>query len=213
MTQRKRLRAVIAEDDFLVGTEIARLVESLGCEVAGTAREGGRAVELVKELKPDFALIDLQMQPIGGLEAARRIRDECPVPVIMVTAYESAELVWEATEAGAGAYVTKPPDRGELDRAITIATARFADMVALRKLAAQLQRALDEVKTLTGLLPMCCFCKKIKTDEGYWQRVDTYITNHTDAKISHAFCPECARERYPDLFGSDDEPKGGGPER
>lgn len=199
MTQLK-LRVVIAEDDFLVATEIARLVESLGCEVVGTARDGGQAVELVKSLRPDAVLLDVQMRPVGGLEAARRIREECPVPVVMVTAYETADLVWEATEAGAGAYVTKPPGRAELDRAITIATARFADMVALRKVAAELRQALDDVRTLTGLLPMCCFCKRIRTDRGYWQRVDSYIADHSEAKVSHAFCPDCARERYPDAM-------------
>jgi hypothetical protein len=106
--------------------------------------------------------------------------------------------VSEASEAGAAAYVTKPPDRGELQRAITIATARFADLVALRKANAELKKALDEVKTLTGLLPMCCFCKKVRTDEGYWQQVDAYITSHTTAKVSHGFCPECARKHYPE---------------
>jgi AmiR/NasT family two-component response regulator len=189
---------VIAEDDFLVATEVVRILEALGCEVVGTARDGGQAVEQVRRLSPDLALLDVQMTPIGGLEAARRIRDACPVPVIMLTAYESPELVTEASEAGAAAYVTKPPDRGELQRAITIATARFADLVALRKVNAELKKALDEVKTLTGLLPMCCFCKKVRTDEGYWQQVDAYITTHTTAKVSHGFCPECARKHYPE---------------
>jgi AmiR/NasT family two-component response regulator len=201
-----RLRFVIAEDDFLVSAEIARLVEALGGEVVATARDGGQALEAIRSLQPDVALLDVQMRPVGGLEAARRIRDECPVPVIMLTAYESPALVEEASEAGAGAYVTKPPDRGELQRAITIARARFADMVALRTLAARLQKALDEVRTLTGLLPMCCFCKRIRTDEGYWQAVDSYICAHTTARVSHGFCPECAAKHYPE---STDEPGGG----
>lgn len=208
MSEPKALRVVIAEDDFLVATEVGRIVEALGGKVVGTARDGNQAVELVRSLAPDVALIDVQMHPVGGLEAARRIRDACPVPVIMLTAYESPALVAEASEAGAAAYVTKPPDRGELQRAITIAMARFADLVELRKVNAELQRALEEVRTLTGLLPMCCFCKKIRTDQGYWQRVDSYITEHTDAKISHAFCPECAREHYPDVMADDEERKG-----
>ncbi len=192
------LRVLIAEDDFLVCTEIARLVESLGYEVVGTARDGAQAVESVKLLKPDVALLDIQMRPVGGLEGARRIRDQCPVPVIMLTAYESPELVSEASAAGAAAYVTKPPDRGELQRAITIATARFADLQELRRLNEQLQKALAEVKTLSGLLPMCCFCKRVRTDQGYWEQVDAYISARTPAKVSHGFCPDCARKHYPD---------------
>lgn len=194
----EELRVVIAEDDFLVSAEIARLVEALGGEVVATARDGSQAVEAIRRLQPDVAVLDVQMRPVGGLEAARRIRDECPVPVIILTAYESPALVEEASEAGAGAYVTKPPDRGELQRAITIARARFADMAALRSLAARLQKALDEVRTLTGLLPMCCYCKRIRTDEGYWQAVDSYICAHTAARVSHGFCPECAAKHYPE---------------
>ena len=207
MTGAKRLRVVIAEDDFLVGAEIARIVEALGHEVVATARDGGQAVEAIRSLKPDVALLDVQMKAVDGLEAARRIRDECPLPVIMVTAYESPELVGEASAAGAGAYVTKPPDRGELERAITISTARFGDLVALRDLAARLQKALDEVRTLTGLLPMCCFCKKIRTDQDYWQEVDSYISAHTAAKISHGFCPECYAKYYPDAAAAEETGK------
>jgi CheY-like chemotaxis protein len=155
-------------------------------------------VELVRRLKPDLALLDVQMQPVGGLEAARRIRDTCPVPVVILTAYESPELVRQASEAGAAAYLTKPPDRAELQRALIIAAARFADLVEQRRLNVELQRALDDVKRLQGLLPMCCFCKRIRDDAGYWQQVDAYITEHTDAKVSHGFCPECLKKHYPE---------------
>jgi CheY-like chemotaxis protein len=193
-----KLRVVVAEDDFLVGAEVVRLAESLGCEVLAVARDGAQAVEFVRTLRPDLALLDIQMRQMTGLEAARRIRDVHPVPVVVLTAFESPELVREASEAGVGAYLTKPPERGELQRAIAIAVARFADMTALREANLRLQQALDEVRTLSGLLPMCCFCKRIRNDAGYWQAVDAYITTHTNARVSHGFCPDCAKVHYPD---------------
>ena len=67
------------------------------------------------------------------------------------------------------------------------------------ELITRLQEALENVKRLSGLLPLCSYCKKIRDDKGYWNRVDIYITEHSDALISHGICPECARERYPDL--------------
>lgn len=205
MTGAGQLRVVIAEDDFLVGTEIVRLAESLGCQVLGVARDGAQAVDLVRELKPDLALLDIQMGQVSGLEAARRIRDECPVPVVILTAYESPELLLEASQAGVGAYLSKPPDRAEMQRALTIAVARFADLVELRRLNLRLQRALDEVKTLTGLIPMCCFCKRIRTDEGFWQEVASFISTRTEAMVTHGLCPGCLEEHYPEPG-----PQGGG---
>ena len=67
------------------------------------------------------------------------------------------------------------------------------------ELIARLEKAFESVKRLSGLLPLCSYCKKIRDDKGYWNRVDIYITEHSDALISHGICPECARERYPDL--------------
>ena len=63
----------------------------------------------------------------------------------------------------------------------------------------KLQKALDEINTLKGILPFCSFCKKIRDDKGYWEQVDIYISNHSDANISHSVCPECARKHYPEF--------------
>ena len=72
------------------------------------------------------------------------------------------------------------------------------------KLLKELQKALAEIKTLRGILPLCSFCKKIRDDKGYWEQVDVYISKHTEAEISHSICPECAKEHYPDLDIYDD---------
>jgi PAS domain S-box-containing protein len=85
---------------------------------------------------------------------------------------------------------------------------------AREELIAELQDALDKVKTLSGLLPICASCKKIRDDQGYWQQVDVYIQDHSDAEFSHGICPDCARKLYPDLFDKiypGDEASVGGP--
>jgi hypothetical protein len=68
------------------------------------------------------------------------------------------------------------------------------------RLIGQLQNALAEVKTLSGLLPLCSSCKRIRDDKGYWQQIEAYIRDHSEAEFSHSVCPECAKKLYPEVF-------------
>jgi two-component system sensor histidine kinase/response regulator len=90
-------------------------------------------------LEPEVVLMDIEMPSVDGIEAARRIIERCPRPVVMVTAHETSELVAQASQVGVGAYIVKPPNGRELERAITIAMARFDDMMKLRRLNAELR--------------------------------------------------------------------------
>lgn len=199
MTKDKALRVLVVEDDFLIRMEISSLLEGLGFKEAGRASTGAEAVELACSLGPDVVLMDIEMPKMNGLEAAALIHERCPRPVVILTAYESEELIKKAAGAGVGAYLTKPPSAAELERAIAIAIARHKDIVTLRKLNAELSKALDEIKTLRGILPCCSFCKKIRDDKGFWEKVDVYIRDHSEAKVSHGICPECMKIHYPDI--------------
>ena len=68
------------------------------------------------------------------------------------------------------------------------------------KLIAELQSALAEVKTLTGFIPICAACKKIRDDQGYWNQIEAYVQEHSNAEFSHSICPDCIKELYPDLY-------------
>jgi hypothetical protein len=106
-------------------------------------------------------------------------------------------LVEWASEAGIGAYLVKPPKVRELGRAI--AMARFEDLMELRRLNAELQLALDRVRTLGDLLPICAACKKIRDDAGYWHQFDVFIRDRSDTRFSHGICPECRAELSPEF--------------
>jgi AmiR/NasT family two-component response regulator len=199
----KTIRALIAEDDALVGDVIQRQLQKIGVAVVGRASDGQRAVELAQALRPDIVLMDIEMPEMDGLEAARQMQERCPLPVIVLTAHAGQELVDQAAAAGVGAYLLKSSGAQELDRAITIARARFADLMELRRLNAELQAALAEVKTLSGLLPICASCKKIRDDQGYWQQVEVYICDHSEAEFSHGLCPDCAQKLYPEFYGDE----------
>jgi hypothetical protein len=95
----------------------------------------------------------------------------------------------------------------QVERAIVIAMARFEDIMQLNRLNSELQArnqelraALAQVKTLSGLLPICSNCKKIRDDEGYWQQVEIYISDHSEAEFSHGLCPDCMQALYPDSY-------------
>jgi hypothetical protein len=115
----------------------------------------------------------------------------------MLTAHAGMDLVREASAAGVGAYLVKPPNAREIERAITIARARFVDMIELRRVNADLEAALAQVKTLSGLLPICAACKKIRDDRGYWHEVEVYVRDHTEAEFTHGICPDCMHRLYP----------------
>jgi len=70
---------------------------------------------------------------------------------------------------------------------------------ALKELISSLQKAIEEIKTLKGIVPICCHCKKIRDDEGYWEQVEAYVSKHTEAQFSHGICPDCIKKLYPEL--------------
>lgn len=141
----ERVRALIIEDDYLVSEMIRGTLEELNCDVIGEASSGEEGVTLTQELRPDVILMDIQMQDMDGIVASRRIQSCCPTPIVILTAYETQELLEQASEAGVGAYLVKPPNRAQLQRAITIAVARFQDMMALRRMNETLRARNEEL--------------------------------------------------------------------
>lgn len=204
MSGQKDTRVLIAEDDYLVSEMIRGLLEKVGYTVVGEATNGLEAVEMTQSLRPDVVLMDIKMPDMDGLEVTRRIHQSCPTPVVVLTAYETPELVEEASAVGVGAYLVKPSDAREMERAVTIAMARFGDLMELRRLNAELQNALAQVKTLRGLLPICAHCKKIRDDEGYWKQLEEYIQEHSEAVFTHGICEECEKKYYSEILGDDE---------
>lgn len=141
----ENIRILIAEDDYLVGEMVQGMLAELGYTVVGLATSGVQAIELTTSLSPNVVIMDIQMPGMDGVAAARRIQECCLTPVVILSAYETPELVQRASEAGVNAYLLKPPDSRELERAITLAMARFEDMAALRKLNDELQASNAEL--------------------------------------------------------------------
>jgi AmiR/NasT family two-component response regulator len=142
------VRILVAEDETIIRLDLKETLERAGFEVCGEARDGEEAVELAREEKPDLAVLDVKMPRLDGIEAARRILAERPIPIVMLTAYGHDELVARAVEAGVFAYLVKPFRESDLLPAIQTAKARYAELEALREEAESLAEALATRKVV-----------------------------------------------------------------
>jgi signal transduction histidine kinase/AmiR/NasT family two-component response regulator len=146
MNAQEKPRVLIVEDNSLISEVIKGLLEEAGYTVVGEAADGLEAVEMTQSLRPDVILMDIRMPIMDGIEATRLIYERFPTPVVVLTAYDTPELVERASAAGAGAYLVKPPNVREMEHAITTTIARFGDMMELRRLNAELQAEITERK-------------------------------------------------------------------
>jgi len=151
---------------------------------------------------PDLALLDLNLPDGRAVEILTSPPEAGPFPIMVMTSYGNEQLAVEAIKAGALDYVVKSAEAFAMmprtvERALRewkLLTERREAVAAQQRLIAQLEEALSKVKTLSGLLPICSACKKIRDDQGYWSQVEGYIQEHTDARFTHSYCPECARK-------------------
>ena len=141
-------RILIAEDETIIRLDLKHLLERGGFEVSAEARDGEEAVALAASEQPDLAVLDVKMPRLDGIEAARRILAERPIPIVMLTAYGQEELVARAVEAGVFGYLVKPFREDDLLPAIHAARARHAELEALREEAESLAEALATRKVV-----------------------------------------------------------------
>jgi AmiR/NasT family two-component response regulator len=142
------MRILIAEDETIIRIDLRELLERAGFDVVAEARDGEEAVALARTAEPDLALLDVKMPRLDGIEAARRILDERPIPIVVVTAYGEEELVARAVEAGVFGYLVKPFRESDLLPAIRTARARHEELVAVRAEADSLAEALAARKSI-----------------------------------------------------------------
>lgn len=180
--------------------------------VVDSAQAAFSALPLDNEPSPspiDLILMDILMPDMNGIDACRlikqreRLRD---IPIIMVTAMNKLDDLSEAFAAGAIDYISKPVTSIELLARVTSALTLKREMdcrkqqeTDLRRSNEKLQQALKEVKVLRGLIPICASCKNIRNDGGLWQRIEEYLSEHSEAQFSHGICQSCMKKLYPSV--------------
>ncbi|HEX7400813.1 MAG TPA: response regulator [candidate division Zixibacteria bacterium] len=194
------MKILIVEDDEISKKMLQTILIKEGHSIAAV-ENGAKALEAIGKGIPDILITDWMMPELDGLELCRRVRaSHLPsyVYIILLTALTEKEKITEGLNAGADDYVTKPYDRTEL-----LARVRSGERViqlekSLRQKNAELTEALVQVKQLKGLLPICMYCKKIRKDTNYWQQIEQYLVENSEADFSHSICPECMEEHFPD---------------
>jgi sigma-B regulation protein RsbU (phosphoserine phosphatase) len=143
---------------------------------------------------PSLAVLDWNMPGVNGLEICREIRSLPQLAstyVVLLTSHSARDEMVAGLDCGADEYMVKPVDWGLLRARIQIGARIVTLQQSLAQRVSELQMALDTVKVLSGLLPMCSYCKRIRKDNDYWQQLECYLSEHTDAEFSHGVCPEC----------------------
>jgi phosphoserine phosphatase RsbU/P len=188
------MRVLIADDDRVGLTVLRRAVERLGHDVVVAADGADAWQRLNADEDIAIAILDWMMPRLTGIEVCERIRrDEARshLYVIMLTARTGRADVVTAIEAGADDYLTKPFDHDELRVRLTAGVRIVTLQQRLSARVVELQHALSQVTQLSGLLPICSYCKRIRNDDNYWEQIETYLAQHSEAEFSHGICPGC----------------------
>ncbi len=202
MNKRPRILVV---DDVPINIHVVSLALKSDYEII-VAQDGSTALELAhRSDKPDLILLDVVMPHMGGFEVCRRLKESeatRDIPVIFVTAKNETGDEEQGFRLGAADYITKPFEPPIVRARVKTHLELKFKREELEQKNAELFKALDQVKVLRGLLPICASCKKIRDDKGYWNQIEVYIRDHSEAEFTHGICPDCARKLgYPEIRG------------
>ncbi len=197
------MRILIAEDDGPTNELLRSLLQEWGHEVVA-AHDGAQAWDAARRPDaPRLAIFDRRMPHIDGLELCRRVRAEPSLKgayLILVTSLDGKEDIVAGLEAGANDYLPKPYHTAELKARVAVGARVVALQEELAGRVKELETAAAEVKSLRGILPICGYCKRIRDDKNYWNQVERYVTERSQATFSHGICPDCYEKKaLPDL--------------
>jgi len=149
------------------------------------------------------------MPGLDGVELVRRVRavptDRPPYLIMLTTRSESSDII-EGLRTGADDYLVKPWDPGELLARLEVGCRLIDLQNRLAEKIRELEQALEQVRTLEGILPICSYCKKIRDDRNYWRQVEDYVASHSEARFSHGICPDCMSRHFPEFVGKHGKP-------
>lgn len=180
--------------------------------IVETAANGYDAISKVKEHAPDLIILDVMMPDLSGFDVCGIIKADvsfADIPVIFLTALDTLDGELQGLGSGGIDYLTKPVNfellklrvRNHIDlKERTNLVKKQRDLLIRQK--EELEEALARVKQLEGIIPICMYCKNIRNDTASWQRIEQYISEHTDAFFSHSICPECLAVHYPEVAKS-----------
>jgi len=192
------MRALIADDDPVAAVAVSRSMSNWGFET--TIVHDGLAAwdHLNSDHPPSLAVIDWEMPGLEGPELCKRVRSvdaRAHLYIVLLTARNSSTDLIAGLDAGADDYLIKPVDLNELRARIQVGVRVVSLQARLAEKVAELQSSLDNVRQLRGLLPICCYCKRIRDDRNYWHQLEHYLGTRSEVKFTHGICPTCMDEQ------------------
>ncbi len=195
------MRILVADDDLTSRTMLAAVLTKNGHQVQLVTGGYEALAILLGTNAPRLAILDWMMPDMDGIEVVNRVRARQvlrPSYLIMLTSRSEKRDIIAGLESGASDYLAKPFDPGELQARVEVGRRMILLEDHLSDSVQELSKALEQVKTLRGIVPICASCKKIRDDAGYWQQVEVYVREHTEAQFSHGICPDCLVRLYPE---------------
>jgi PleD family two-component response regulator len=202
------IKVLIVDDDPDVLSGTSRILRTAGFQVQ-TASTGAQCLASAKENRPDIILLDVILPDVEGLKLCRQIKEDHffkGVYVILISGMRTASAEQaDGLDVGADGYITRPVSNRELISRINAMVRILTAERERDKLIIELEAALARIKTLSGFLPICSYCKKIRDDRGYWNQIEAYIRDHSEAEFTHGICPDCMNKLHPGLISRIEE--------
>lgn len=195
------IHILVVDDDPDILLATARLLQKEGYEVLG-AETGSDCLEKTAQVSPDLILLDVQLPDILGTEVCLQLKNNPEHQkkhiVMMSGVRTSSDDQADGLDVGADGYIARPVSNRELLSRVAASVRLIRVERKCYSYIAELEQAKKEIKVLSGILPICMHCKQIRDDKGYWNRIENFIQEHSDAKFSHSICESCLEKYYPE---------------
>lgn len=192
------MRVLIAEDEVISRHLLESTLLDWGYDIVVTS-DGNQAWDALRgDDAPKLAILDWQMPGLDGLEVCRRERQlnrNQPTYIVLLTGRGGKDNIVAGLRGGANDYLVKPFDMEELAARLHVGVQIVQLQQTLAQRVRELEESLAQVQRLRGLIPICAWCKKVRNDQNYWQQVEDYVGEHSDARFSHGICPACFKEQ------------------
>ncbi|MBP1750086.1 MAG: two component system response regulator [Deltaproteobacteria bacterium] len=196
-------KILVTDDDPDILEINSTVLRNAGYEVY-EASTGAECLDRVRRYHPDLVLLDVVLPDMTGIEICEKIKRDPELQgtfIILLSGIQvSSDNQAEGLSFGADGYLIKPLFRKEfiariqaMERIKRVEDRLFQTQKEQAVIIEELRKAMDEIKTLRGLIPICAWCKRIRDDEGYWDQLEVYLTKHSEAVFSHGLCPDCSR--------------------
>lgn len=188
------MRVLIADDDPVLRRAVRAHLERWEFDVVECV-DGQQAWSALHQAEaPSLAIFDWNMPGRDGVALCHDVREDPALSamyVMLLTSNQEKKDVIAGLESGADDYITKPVHWDELHARVRIGARTVGLQNTLAARVSELQDALASVKTLSGLLPICAYCKRVRDDGDYWRQIEQYVSERSSAQFTHGICPEC----------------------